>query len=461
MIFITTILPFFYCSLFFVSIQQKVEVKSFALQRSRNRQSLDYSSSSSCGGLVGGSRPSAAVVVVASSNNNNIDGGSLDDESSEERKERMKLVRQLQESFYKSEIDTDDFCVPNNKDDDDILEHVPLFRVQWTELPGYQNVLNIHVPHYTHMFRRILSRPKPWRFGHVLLPGGSENLENERYLLSSKSTNKKYRIGTLMEISDVIEDESSGHLQMIVQALDRRFEVITATQDIPYAIANVRLLRDREDDDDDALLVEEEWNEWEVRPTTFPSDDETIGISPLINYNSQFYPNELALFDNDSSSSTTMVDDAANNQKKKIEDLEYNVWVALDDMLRLLAQISNGTVRIPVPTQLLGLLPISSNWPVTFQLETYANQLEVKDATIGTGTKSPFVRVARCSSYPSSRRTVRFSYVIWILFDSMALGKPTPTRQEVLEMKSSTQRLTAAYHYLTTINTELQKILLL
>lgn len=34
-----------------------------------------------------------------------------------------------------------------------IIDNLPLWRVQWTELPGYQNELNVHVAHYTHMFR--------------------------------------------------------------------------------------------------------------------------------------------------------------------------------------------------------------------------------------------------------------------------------------------------------------------
>jgi hypothetical protein len=34
----------------------------------------------------------------------------------------------------------------------------------------------VHVPHYCHMFEGIMAGPRPWRFGHVYLPGGSEAL---------------------------------------------------------------------------------------------------------------------------------------------------------------------------------------------------------------------------------------------------------------------------------------------
>ena len=29
---------------------------------------------------------------------------------------------------------------------------------------------------YTYMFEQMMAGPKPWRFGHVHLPGGSTNL---------------------------------------------------------------------------------------------------------------------------------------------------------------------------------------------------------------------------------------------------------------------------------------------
>ena len=39
-----------------------------------------------------------------------------------------------------------------------------------------QEILHVHVPHYCHMFESIVAGPKPWRFGHLYLPGGSASL---------------------------------------------------------------------------------------------------------------------------------------------------------------------------------------------------------------------------------------------------------------------------------------------
>jgi hypothetical protein len=156
----------------------------------------------------------------------------LKDETRQERVDRMKLVRQIQQAFYQDD-EMDNHLVETHTDDD-WLHNVPMFRVQWTELPGFQNMLNIHVPHYTHMFRRIIKGPKPWRFGHLYLPDGSENLNNPTYKLDPGNP-RAATIGTLMQISDVIEDED-GRFGMIVQAIDP-FEVVEATQHVPYAMA--------------------------------------------------------------------------------------------------------------------------------------------------------------------------------------------------------------------------------
>lgn len=48
--------------------------------------------------------------------------------------------------------------------------------VNATALCALQEVLHVHVPHYCHMFEGIMAGPRPWRFGHVYLPGGSEAL---------------------------------------------------------------------------------------------------------------------------------------------------------------------------------------------------------------------------------------------------------------------------------------------
>jgi Lon protease-like protein len=381
----------------------------------------------------------------------------FENESSEERDDGMKLVRQIQQSFYQSDADEENTVQPSSSEG--VIENLPLWRVQWTELPGYQNILNVHVPHYTHMFRKIMAGPKPWRFGHIYLPGGSENLSNSRYDLNSEDS-EATRIGKLMQISDVIE-LVDGRLAMVVQGAER-FEVVQATQHAPYGIATIRLLPDdefvNEELSSDSSKVAnhmkdfEVWNEWEVLPTTWDEPDKNVitAISPLSNYNSQFFPDELAF---DTASKTS-------NDSPLTEEMEYQVWVALDDMLRLLASVSG--LNVPIPSQLLGLLPINTAmaWPAEFQLETYASTLEEKNADVGTYSKSPFVRVSLCESYPPLRRAHRLSYAIWILLDNLlaavgASGKPS--QQELLELTSVNDRLELAYRHLESINTALRK----
>ena len=62
------------------------------------------------------------------------------DETPEDRNERMELVRQIQGTFYREE--NDDYPLVSRADEG-VYTRVPLFRVQWTELPGYQTILNI------------------------------------------------------------------------------------------------------------------------------------------------------------------------------------------------------------------------------------------------------------------------------------------------------------------------------
>jgi len=375
------------------------------------------------------------------------DNNMLENETPEKRNERMKLVRKIQQSFYQQ----DELVL--SKASKNMLENVPLFRVQWVELPGYQNILNIHVPHYTHMFRRIMSSPKPWRFGHVYLPGGSENLDNPMYSLNDAAS-KATTCGTLMHISDVVELED-GRFAMVVQGMER-FQVVNAIQNVPYSIANIRLLPDVEfessDSDSSAHANCQKdfvhWNEFEILPTLF--NKKITAISPLSNYNSHFFPDELVF--GDSTTTTTSTDNL------RTKEIEFKVWVALDEMLRLL---SSTGLQVSVPSQLLGLLPTDPflSWPINFQLESYALQFEQKNANVGTFSKSPFVRVSLCESYPSLRRAKRLSYSIWILLDNLLASVGTdgkPSQQELLELTSVNDRLALVYRHLESINISLR-----
>ena len=53
------------------------------------------------------------------------------------------------------------------------------------------------VPHYTALFEKLVRGPKPWYFGHILLPGGSANLRIPKYNL--KDGPEATTLGTVME----------------------------------------------------------------------------------------------------------------------------------------------------------------------------------------------------------------------------------------------------------------------
>jgi len=373
----------------------------------------------------------------------------LSNESPEEYAERMKLVRKIQASFYKDEE------IPLvDVDGDNTLTNVPLFRVQWTELIGFQNILNIHEPHYTHMFRRVIQGPKPWRFGHVYLPEGSKNLNNPTYRYDNPN-NKASKVGTLMQISDVMEMED-GRFGLIVQAIER-FEIANVTQHEPYTLATVRLKPDDEfysDSTSWTTLAElEKWYEWENCPTKYSDCDDQgrLQVSPLVNYNSNFFADEISL-------GASADNPGVATDNRLVAELEYKVWVALDELLAVLGEASG--MRVPIPSQLLGLLPNElpigmESWPKDFRVETVAQELQTRNANVGTYTKSPFLRVSENLSYPPLRRARRFSFVVWILLDSILglLGpKAVPNKQGLLECTSIAERLSAAYEQLDQIN---------
>jgi hypothetical protein len=162
-----------------------------------------------------------------------------------------------------------------------------------------------------------------------------------------------------------------------------------------------------------------------------------------------------------------------------VEMMEYHVWRSLDMMIRLLSMASAAT--LPLPSQLLGLLPKRDDWPKDFMLEGASTALEHSGSPVGTTFKSPFVRVdqitnasSSSSSPPSSssssqqhqysslRRSQRFSYVIWLLLDGLQMSgfdPPPPTRKEVLNMASILKRLEAAKYTIDGVNGILKQLI--
>mmetsp|Transcript_6969 Transcript_6969/g.10813 ORF Transcript_6969/g.10813 Transcript_6969/m.10813 type:complete len:644 (+) Transcript_6969:30-1961(+) len=145
-----------------------------------------------------------------------------------------------------------------------------------------------------------------------------------------------------------------------------------------------------------------------------------------------------------------------------VQMMEYHLWRSLDNMLRLLSMVSSASV--PLPSQLMGLLPKRDDWPADFLLEGAATSLENSGGNIGTSFKSPFVRVdqvaASSSKYSPLRRAHRLSYVIWMLLDGLSMtGNDQPTRRDVLKMTSVLARLEAAKRTIDGVNDILKQLI--
>jgi len=208
------------------------------------------------------------------------------------------------------------------------------------------------------------------------------------------------------------------------------------------------------------------------------------------------YDDFLDRSDDASSHVKTLYDTTSNQVSKSItpsysqeavEMMEYHLWKTLDEMIRLLSMASSTPV--PLPSQLLGLLPKRQDWPHGFILEEYANSLNLAGGTIGTFHQSEFVRVdsvtnrdegktnsdrdsprnlllssssSSSTTYSTLRRACRMSYAIWLLLDGLAVTgsqPPPPPRNVILNMSSVGERLNAAKQTLDGINGVLRRMI--
>lgn len=406
-------------------------------------------------------------------------------ESEEEMNRRMELVRNLQETYYKSENGP----APTLDESTGIVTNLPLWRVSWTELPGRANVLNVHEPMYTNMFETILNRPPhTWYVGHLFLPGGSNSLRSgdDRYQLKSWqdyydcSTSQHHDgipamnartavVGTLMKIVD-FRRLQDGRLCILVHAMER-FVVQDAIQNLPYSIANVQILPDYEQlstavdtledqaafDRATAIVQSFQYHAYEYKETPLPlsrekkyfSLQDTYGswLSDLLPF-APYYLDHSLLPDNTTppvgmcdapttlgvelSLETRLLNKAIVQNPPGVQrtglsndELEAQLWNALEDYCT-----AKG---IQLPDPVLALLPPGRSW-----------------------FRVPHVwyrRVADAGRYPAQRRQARLSYAAAYFLEQTDVGRGM--RQMWLETPTTNARLADLCERFDIVNADL------
>jgi len=428
-------------------------------------------------------KPSFTVTTTLQLNSKENDNNEL------EEQDRIEAIRHIQRAFYQDEGRGVQPPQPGSI----YIRDLPLWCAEWTEIPGYQTVFNVDDPTYTNMFHKIINSKdvSSLYFGHLYLPEGLEPSNkddifpeaNEKFEEKDFDENMTEGLtGMLMQISDY-KQLDDGSLTLIVQALERFRVVKTKNHHLAYIIATVEMIPDKEliqtlnepiypeydiyDGEDGreghenflSKAVEEafQWHSFEVRPVTIEestivySDDkdplhrEEIDVSTLANYDKR-YLHDAPLFVKSYAPPSNII-------QTTVEELEYSIWVQVDEVIKLLHNLvgSNEISEIPIPTQLLGLLPKypPRAWPSDFILDSYATSMEEKKSHVGTTSLSPFVRVDDLESYPPLRRAQRLSYAIWVLTDSILNGGVVQNQQDLLEIESIAERLQAAKTKLT------------
>ena len=231
-------------------------------------------------------------TILSSSSSDDFDYDDFSDGGIDDfENNRMDIVRSLQQTFYMPESSTTALYAeaalyvtsssrPRAQLDESTgkVTNLPLWRVGWIETPGRRNCLNVHEAQYTHMFESILSTQSensndPLYFGHLYLPGGTSSAKSgeERYRLktwreelddesrfdnysksstlkapdiSKETVDRSAVVGCLMQIVDHRRMED-GRLMLLVQALER-FVFDEVCETLPYSIANVKILLDKE-----------------------------------------------------------------------------------------------------------------------------------------------------------------------------------------------------------------------
>lgn len=423
------------------------------------------------------------------------------EETSEQRERRMQLVREVQKTFYADEVGV---YPPQHG----VYSNMPLYRGNWTELPGFQHTLNVTDPAYIHMLMKVLSSSRPWHFGHVYLPGGAADIDDYNFRLEKGSDAPL--IGTLMQISDYTQLDN-GELYVVVQALGR-FLVIDAIRHSPFGIATVEMLPDGEMVDhfyeeaedtaasfdfalnDDtrgaacagAIAEAGTWHSYEFQPVEADDTlDSDAKLPPVASFDAEAATSNddadgivhTAIEEYLSQSPSNMyhgecsiADDFDVPTEENALDMEYKLWVELDALAKILSELNpKANTEMPIPTQILGLLPSGKDrrpWPKGFKLDRYSRKMSNVYTIL---ENNPRVRVDKgrtdqlktATGYPRLRRARRLSYIIWALLDTIGDGfiKERASKQEILEMNSTILRLEAALLRVQEINATLRQVL--
>jgi hypothetical protein len=442
---------------------------------------------------------------------------------------RMELVRQLQDLFYKNEtsgVDHDHFGVYHN---------MPILRSQRVELPGFQNLRNITDPLEIHMFLKVVHSPHPKLFGHLYRDETHNEFENE--VIVGESLQDKYKVGTLMQVSDYRQDPITGHLLVLVQALARyavvgsteRWDWMSSEHHSPETVqkhvkiertvqrASVELLPDfefvqhfRQKAQDTAnsydfsrnqdvtgaacagaIAEASQWRFFETFPQRIPAQgqplDPVASLSPrpftsitknaqraMEEYLSQspvdlfqgecsLYPNDNDNRDDDDGADPFFFGRRTNDEDvQEVFEMERSVWLELDNLSKNLSKLNpKSNAEMPIPAQILCLMPYPMYWPNDFTLAKYVRQLTRAHAMLSKNKHkltNGFQLVPK--DYPPLRRARRLSYILWNVFlEQDTMDVPSGEMQRVLEIHSTSSRLKAGLLQLQTINRILRALI--
>lgn len=338
--------------------------------------------------------------------------------SSANNEDRVFTVTKLNDLFYKG---GDEVATSIGVESGE-LPRLPLFRVQWNALPGAREVYHVHVPHYTAMFEGLVRSPRPWLFGHLWLPGGSENLRNEEYAL--RDGTQAALTGTLMELltANRLDD---GRLSVVAQGVGR-FRVRSTVKDVPYFVVDAELCLD--DDElvttrQDAARCAAMWRKWEyssddIAPRVLRGDFESLPeIAPV--------GNPAAAPQSESPESPEGASATA-----ALSALELRCWTAIAANCDLLLKClqADGVVdehaNIALPAELLALQP-----PGLAAL--------LAPAVIAPAAKAFTPAPQR---WPLARRCQRLSFAVPTAIGDSLLSRDKG-RQRLLESHSTADRL--------------------